>query len=239
MAGGVSALRIEAAFSTLFPEALIGVVTARGVVNDHPCPECSDLLEEQIAETAARLQGWDIGSHPAVAPWRAAYAAFGVKPSKTRSGLENLMRSALSGRLRSINPLVDLYNVVSLRHLLPCGGEDRATIAGDLRLTRAVGDEHFVPLGRVEPEPPPPGAVIYRDDLGVVCSCWNWREADRTKLTPATRDAVLVVESIPPLLPDALDATLRELADLVAQRLDAEVAVSIASAASPEVALAG
>ena len=72
-----------------------------------------------VAETAAEIGNAEIPTMPSVAPWRLAYQAFGVKPSKFKSSIENLLRSASSGRLRSINPLVDLYNVVSLRHQLP------------------------------------------------------------------------------------------------------------------------
>ena len=220
---------VEDAFWSLFPEAMIGTVTVRGVDNRAAAEIGGQWLADQIEITAAALGEAEIGSHPAVAPWRAAYQRFGVKPSKTRSSIESLLRSAKAGRLRSINPLVDLYNVVSLKHLLPCGGEDLDRLAGDLRLTRAAGDEPFVPLGGIDNEPPPPGAVIYRDDLGVVCSCWNWREADRTKLTEATTDAVLVIEALPPISRAALDAALNELAAFVTTHLGGTAAVEIAT----------
>ena len=55
--------------------------------------------------------------------------------------------------MRSISPLVDLYNAVSLRHALPCGGEDRAAIVGDVRLTRAAGGEPFRTIGAAEDDP--------------------------------------------------------------------------------------
>lgn len=210
---------VEEPFWSLFPEAMIGLVAVHGIDNHAGAEASGRLLADQAALTAADLGDADIGSHPAVAPWRAAYQHFGVKPSKTRSSIETLLRSAKSGRLRSINPLVDLYNVISLRHQLPCGGEDLAMIVGDLRLTRAAGDERFVPLGGAEDEPPQPGVVIYRDDEGVVCSCWNWREADRTKLTDATTDAILVIEALAPFTRADLEAACQELAALVTGHL--------------------
>ena len=156
------------------------------------------LLQTRCTEAARRIGDADMATYPAVAPWREAYRAFGVKPAKQRSSIENLLRSAVAGTLRSINPLVDLYNTVSLRHLLPCGGEDLRAIAGDIRLTRAIGGEDFVPLGSAEPQPPQPGEVIYRDDVGIICRAWNWREAERTKLTEQTTDAFLCIEALPP-----------------------------------------
>lgn len=212
-------LDIEPAFWRLFPDAMIGTVVVRGVDNRAAGERCAGLLEAQIAVTAAEIGDAEISSLPAVAPWRQAYATFGVKPSKFKSSIENLLRAAVGGRLKSINPLVDLYNVISLTHRLPCGGEDLASILGPIRLTRAVGDEQFVPLGGQNSEPPPAGAVIYRDDAGVICSCWNWREADRTKLTESTVDAFLCVEALPPATPEMLKSACQDLAALVTTHL--------------------
>ncbi len=145
------------------------------------------------------------------------------------------MRSARNARLGPINPLVDLYNVVSLGHQLPCGGEDLAAVRGDIRLTRARGGEHFVPLGSTADEPPEPGEVVYLDDDGVLCRCWNWREAERTKLTEATTDAFLCLESVPPLRAEAHRAACEELATLVRERLGATATVEILDRGRPTI----
>lgn len=230
---------IEDDFWASFPAAHIGVVIARGIDNEVAGEEAAALLAQAAAQTAAVLQDdtLDWATYPAVAPWREAYRAFGVKPNKYRSSIENLLRSARAGTVRSINPLVDLYNSVSLRHQLPCGGEDLAAVVGDIRLTRAVGDEWFVPLGSPEPQPPQAGEVIYRDDEGVLCRAWNWREAERTKLTPATRDAFLCIEVLPPLLEEALRPACADLAELVSQKLGASCRVEILSQQRPIITL--
>ena len=44
---------------------------------------------------------------------------------------------------------------------------------------------------------------------------WNWKEADRTKLTEETRRAVLVVEALPPVGRDELETAVAELAGLI------------------------
>lgn len=218
---------VEDSFWALFPEATIGTIVVRGVENRANAEACAAMLTAQMEQTAREIGDEEIGALAAVAPWRAAYLAFGVKPSKYKSSIEGLLRSAKTGRLRSINPLVDLYNSVSLKHRLPCGGEDLRAIAGDIRLTRAVGDELFVPLGGTESDPPPPGAVIYRDDLGVICSCWNWREADRTKLTEETTDAFLCIEALPPTGVEALRLACEELAELVREQLGGVAMVEV------------
>jgi DNA/RNA-binding domain of Phe-tRNA-synthetase-like protein len=220
-------------FWQLLPDARIGIVIARSL--DNTATERADIaaLLADAAAMAAVSLGEDIAAHPAIAPWRQAYQAFGVKPSKYRPSIESLLRSARAGRIRSVNPLVDLYNTISLTHLLPCGGEDLAAVRGDIRLERASGGEYFVALGAQEAEPPQVGEVIYRDDAGVICRCWNWREADRTKLTPATTDAFLCIEALPPSGEPQLRAACAALAALTHMHLGAQTTVELLSRERP------
>lgn len=221
-------------FWELFPTAQIGVVLAEDLDNAAVPAGLEAFCADAWAGCAAALAGTaDMAAHPAVAPWRAAYAQFGAKPSKFRSSIESLLRAAQAGRFRPINPLVDLYNAVSLRHRLPCGGEDLAAIAGDVRLTRAQGGEPFRTIGADEEQPPWVGEVIYADDLGAICRCWNWREADRTKLTPATRAALLVIEAPPAHGPAQLEQALDELAALISTYLGGRTRTALLTRAAP------
>lgn len=149
---------IQDDFWQLYPAAKIGIVVARGINNSL---DINSTIEQALitATQAAALQigEADFSTYPAIAIWREAYRLFGVKPAKFRSSIENLLRSAKGQGVRSINPLVDIYNTVSLRHMLPCGGEDIAAMAGDIHLTRAAGNELFIPLGSTEEQPPSAG----------------------------------------------------------------------------------
>jgi DNA/RNA-binding domain of Phe-tRNA-synthetase-like protein len=223
-------LILEEPFRVLFPEAVVGVVVATGIDNRRAGEAAAALLAASAAAAREVIGDDDLPAHPAVAVWREAYRRFGVKPSAYRSGIEGLLRAARAGGVRSVNPLVDLYNAVALRHLLPCGGEDLAAIAGDLRLTRARGGERFVPLGATEEQPPLPGEVVYADDVGTVCRAWNWREADRTKLTPETTRAVLVIEALPPRTAADVGAACEDLATLVRRHLGATCRVALLEA---------
>lgn len=128
--------------------------------------------------------------------WRKAYSAFGAKPKEHKSSVENLYRLVLRGvNLRHINNIVDIYNFISLKHMLPVGGEDIDKIKGKVVLTFAGPDEAPVLLlGDKEPRPPHNGEVIYKDDVSAICRRWNWREAERTKLTEETKNCILVIE---------------------------------------------
>ena len=45
-------------------------------------------------------------------------------------------------------------------------------------------------------ESPEPGEVIWRDDLGVTCRRWNWRQGRRTAITATTTSAVFLLEGL-------------------------------------------
>lgn len=135
----------------------------------------------------------------------------------------------------TINPLVDIYNSVSLRYALPCGGEDIDTFAGDIRLTRAVGGEDFITLGSDESAPPYEGEVVYKDDAGAICRCWNWRESVRTMLTENTKNAFLCIELVDESRIEALNNALNELAEAVQKNLGGICTISVLDIENKEI----
>jgi DNA/RNA-binding domain of Phe-tRNA-synthetase-like protein len=171
------------------------------------------LLSEAEAQARAALAGRDAGELAPVAAWRAAYQAFGAKPKRTRPSVEALLRRVEDG-LPRIDRITDIYNAISLRHLLPVGGEDLARYRGPARLARAAGDEPFDTVRDGEPVTghPEPGEVIWRDDDGVTCRCWNWRQCVRTRITHATTSALFILDGLAELGQDGLAEAGRDLA---------------------------
>jgi DNA/RNA-binding domain of Phe-tRNA-synthetase-like protein len=161
------------------------------------------------AEQAARetLATRPVEEVPHVAAWRDAYRGFGAKPQRTRNSLEALMRRASEG-LPRVNRLTDLYNAVSVLHLIPVGGEDLSRYAGPPRLVRASGQEPFDTLASGEPvvEHPEPGEVVWCDDDGVTCRRWNWRQARRTALREDTTSALFIIDALAPMTDAELEA---------------------------------
>jgi len=232
-------IRITSEILDTFPAVMIGVVRAHKINNQGAQPKLQAELR-QATELALQAVGSNPPSrHPRIACWREAYRSFGVKPKKYHSSIENLVRRvAKSGPPRSINKLVDLYNVVSLTHLMPVGGEDLDQIEGDLVLRYATeSDSAALLLGESEPRRATPGEVIYCDSVGPVCRRWNWKEADRTKLTEETTSAVLVIEALPPVTRPDLEKALTHLTDLIARYCEGETRISILDAENPALQL--
>jgi DNA/RNA-binding domain of Phe-tRNA-synthetase-like protein len=202
---------------TTFPDVLIGVISAREIDNSAESQEVMENLHREEMRVRERLANQQLSEHPQIAPWREAYRKFGAKPKEYQSSVENLIRRVIKGySLPHINMLVDLYNTISLRYVVPAGGEDLDQIEGDIELTFAGDNEPPVKLlGEPEARSPKPGEVIYKDAISAICRRWNWKEADRTKLSGATRNAILVVEALPPIHRAQLNEILNELASLV------------------------
>jgi len=200
-----------------FPEFVLGAVIVCDIDNSQDKAEIVELLRQAEAALSGMFGNTPVAEHPYVATWRDAYRRFGAKPKNYASSVENLTRRVLNGAtIGHINNLVSLYNTISLRHIVPVGGEDLDKVVGDVLLTRAGDDEApIVLLGEKEARPPHSGEVIYKDEVGAICRRWNWKEADRTKLTQETTNALLVIEALPPITRGTLETAIRELADLV------------------------
>jgi DNA/RNA-binding domain of Phe-tRNA-synthetase-like protein len=182
-----------------WPDYRAVVVIAESVANGPSDEESERLLAG--AERAARELGLErAADDPRVAAWRRVFSEFGAKPSRYPSSAEALLARVLKGgELPRINALVDIYNAVSLRHVIPVGGEDLDELRGDLRL---VGTDE--------------GEVAWRDDDGITCRRWNWRQEPRTQITEATTNAFFVFDQLPPQR--SLDAAVQELLDQLRER---------------------
>ncbi|PWI20185.1 cytoplasmic protein [Streptomyces sp. Act143] len=193
-------------------------IEAHGLVNGPSTEASSALLDDAARRLAVRLDGRAPHEDPHMAAWREAYTAFGSKPSRTRNSAEALAKRALAdGGLPRINLLVDVYNAISVAHLIPVGGEDIDRIQGGMRLVRASGDEDFVTVagGEEAVEHPEAGEVVWRDELGVTCRRWNWRQGPRTRLTETTASGIFLLESLAPMPVAEVERAGAELAELL------------------------
>jgi DNA/RNA-binding domain of Phe-tRNA-synthetase-like protein len=219
---------IEDEFWAIFPDAKIGAIICHNIDNtEKETGIYIDMLRQAEREATRFFGAEEFSANPVIAVWREAFKLFKTKKG-ARASIEALLKRVSNGnQLGTINPLVDIYNSISLRYGLPCGGEDMDRFEGDLRLTTAEGNEQFIPLGEEENSPPFEGEIVYKDDKGAVCRCWNWREAMRTILTEETKNAFLCIESVDATRHSELSAALEELATLVSEHLGGEVSISI------------
>jgi DNA/RNA-binding domain of Phe-tRNA-synthetase-like protein len=183
---------------------------------------------DEVIQTACAAIAWPAWGDAHLESWRAAYRAFGAKPQRTPSSAEALARRIRGdGRLPTINPVVDLYNALSVQFAIPIGGENIDAYVGDPILKRAAGDETFETTKDGAPflEPVPAGEVVWADERGVTCRRWNWRQGLRTRIDTTTTRMWFVLERLEPMPePDLLEAGNR-LVDML-KRLSPAAAIN-------------
>lgn len=179
-----------------FPGLHVAVAVGRGLDNSAAQPAIEAAWRE--AWQAAAVEGATYGnaqSHPRVKPWRERFAAMGVSGKQYPSSIEALLRRALKGgEPFTINPLVDWYNALSLRHVVPAGAFDLAAIAGPLELRLTRPGDTFTALDSDAPEALPSGEIAYADGATVVTRHFVWRQSRAGLITPQSRDVILLSE---------------------------------------------
>ncbi|EOU1475840.1 B3/4 domain-containing protein [Clostridium perfringens] len=219
---------IEDDFWELFPNAKIGIITCNGIDNTIKDEnQYKDMISQGEKEALNHLTNEEFSSNEVIKVWRDAFKRFKTKKG-ARSSIEALLKRVSTGKgLGTINPLVDIYNSISLKYAMPCGGEDMDKFIGDIRLSKATGDESFITLGSDKSEPPYEGEIVYKDDEGAICRCWNWRESVRTMLTEDTKNAFLCIELVDEKREKDFENALKELSQLVEENLGGKSEISI------------
>ena len=219
-----------------WPGVKIGVAFLTGIDNSKKVPEIVQLLRDQEEQVKQELTGKESLDLPEVTVWRQVYKDFGSDPHDFKSSVEALIKRAKNGKpLPEINPLVDLYNYLSLKYKIPAGAEDLDKTVSDISLSLSKGTEEGKTIGSEEVERCYEGEVVYKDAESFICRRWNWREADRTKIEFNTQNSVLVLECMPPCSEETLHEALQEARDLIKKYLGGKVEQHVLSKENREV----
>ncbi|AIS08705.1 hypothetical protein LACWKB8_0395 [Lactobacillus sp. wkB8] len=222
-------LIVDNTFWSIFPQAKIYTLVVNDL-NNHILDN-SDKYQIMLnqAETEAKqyLTAKEFKDNIVIAEWREVLSKF-KKKKGARSSIEALLKRVSQGKVfNPINPLVDIYNSVSLEYAVPCGGEDLDQIAGQMHLGVASGNEDFYPLGAEKSDPPRAGEVIYYDENGAVCRSLNWRDGKRTMLTEDTTNAILIMEAVTADQKDRAEQAIQALKKKIATELGVEGTITL------------
>jgi len=233
-------IMIDPALFQAFPGYVRHVVLAEAIDNTRGPEELPELVALlRTAEAGARADAAyeDLKAHPRLASWRAAFQSFQVNPNKCQPSICNLIKRVRTGTaLPFINPLVCIFNVVSLRHGLPAGGDDLDKVVGGIRLGYADGTEAYVPLGQPDQlERPNPGEIILVDpgNQDVFCRAWCWRNGHPSRIEPETRRVAINVDALPPVSAATGAEAAAEVAALVTRFCGGQVRIHRLEPAHP------
>lgn len=219
--------KIEKEFFDIFEEAKIGVIIAKNIDNKNTNEVVLKALEDSQNLALKHIPNDDFTSNEVIKTWRDAFTKF-KKKKGSRCSIEALLkRVKLGNRISSINPLVDLYNSISLKYALPCGAEDIDKFVGDLKLGFAKGDEKFLSYGDEASTTALENELVYKDEESIVCRSFNYREAVRTMITQNTKNAFLCIETIDKNSSLKLEEALLDLKSLISDNLKAECSIYV------------
>ncbi|MCP3989548.1 MAG: hypothetical protein GY724_10770 [Actinomycetia bacterium] len=225
----------EASLLDRFPGVVGGVIYASGLGNGPTPAGLGDRYVDEQRRVAERLANQPIAEIPSITAWRRTFTAFGVKPTQHRVAAEALLRRLhKQGDIPTINTLVDLGNLVSIRHGLPVAVFDQGAVTGPTTVRFADGDERFTDLGADDPVCPEPGEVIFVDEAGLVSARrWCWRQSAQSATKPTTTEALITVEGLHDSALDDVGAAVNDLLALLDEyQPDAKVESSLLSPAS-------
>jgi DNA/RNA-binding domain of Phe-tRNA-synthetase-like protein len=221
-----------------FPEFIRGVVVARGVANRESPPELVKLLRDAENSLRKSMTMESLISDPRIVSWREAFRSLGIKPSEFRPSIEAMARRVMNGNeLPSINALVDIGNIISLRYLLPVGGHSLNNIKQDIFLRTATGEEIFIPFGSDKMEHPEKGEFIFAEGNAVLTRRWVWRQSNHTLTGVSTTEIEFNVDGLPPVGMEDIKEVNNSLADLVRQFCGGEISIQVLARSRPQITI--
>ena len=218
----------------VLPDLTIGAVFAMDLDNTRSSGEIGNLLSQAVEEMKRGFIVDKAQEHPRIKPWRTAFSKLSISGSKFPSSIESMARRILKGDpFPRINSLVDLYNSVSLRYLVPMGGHDLDTLRGNIYLKFAEGWEPFTPMGGGETMTVPKGELVYRDDQEVLTRNWVWRQCEKDKATEKTKNIFIPIDVLGEVGRERAEEIIRELFMLIPEYLGGNLLSAILDKEKP------
>jgi DNA/RNA-binding domain of Phe-tRNA-synthetase-like protein len=222
-----------------YPAVVGGVMLASGLSNG-PSPDalCAEYAAEQEA-VRERIGVTPLSQIPSLAAWRSVFRSFGLDPTQYRGAAEALLRRLTKkGEIPSVNTLVDIGNLVSIRYALPIALFDLRATTGTITVRFASGDERYTTLneaGEAQPAHPEPGEVIFSYETGlVVARRWCWRQSDESAMREDSKRALVTVEAHHEGGRADVTAALADLQSLLGRYAGGEYLTAILDAGHPE-----
>jgi DNA/RNA-binding domain of Phe-tRNA-synthetase-like protein len=202
-----------------FPRLSGGAILANSLKNGPTTQALGQAFLDEQRRIIEKIGDTPLSEIESLVGWRAAFRLFGVDPTQYRSAAEALLRRLTKkGDIPSINRIVDICNLVSIRYALPVAGFDRRALRGLVTVRFARGDEFFTPLREASAERPLPGEVIFIDeDNLVVARRWCWRQSEESAARDDTQEALFTIEAQHPGGKPAVEQALNDLRQLLAE----------------------
>lgn len=187
--------RIDRKVFETFPTLVVSIPVIMELDNTQGKKEALEFLRVTEKDIREKLNLDSFWKDPRVTAYLECFKKFGIDPQKFLPAHIALSKRVLEGgALPDINPLVNIYNSLSIKYLTPFGGEDLDALYGDFTLKFAQGGEQWIPIGGGKSKPAVKGELVWLDNFDLSTRALNWRQCERTKITDTTKNGYFIMD---------------------------------------------
>ena len=209
--------------SEKLPKLAICIGLINGVTARKENDKLRQLKKILYEEVRSKYNIVDLKDDSTVRNYRDFYWKLGIDPTKIRPAGEALVRRVLSGKeLPNVSTVVDAYNLASVKTMVPMSGFDRECIAPPFQVRFARNGEVFNGIGMKAPMSLKENMLVLADEKQVLC-IYPYRDSDRTKIRPETRNATIVAYGASGILRDWLREAVATALSLIKQSSGGEI----------------
>ena len=206
-----------------FPNLIVAIPVILGFDNLISQGEALQVLRQEEDELKKRFTPETLFEDKKVISYLNAFKKFGIDPEIRLPAHVALSKRVLEGgNLPDINPMVNLYNAMSIKYTTPFGGEDLSSLYGDFVLKFADGTEKWTPISGGKAKQVIKGDLVWGDDLDVSTPSLNWRQCERTKLSTESKDGYFIMDGFSDVNRDVIEKASKEFVDLTTKLFGGE-----------------
>lgn len=212
---------IKLSLETELAEAGISVlfVLASGELNSGAAESSAKLWRDAQASLMQHHKPEELFGHPHLSGYRALHERFNIVDPQLVPSPESLLRVLVENKaLRSLSTVVDIYNAISLQHLISVGGHNAHRLGAEVKLATNHDVVRFRALGQKKKITLPAHEYSYRtDDERAICRL-ECRQANETKIKEDTKVWLFILQGNAQIEPEKLLAGGETLTAALAAR---------------------
>lgn len=188
-------------------------VIIEGVNNLSYSDELLTYLDQHIAQLLIKDKE-KVLHNPILSGFYDLHNKVNIPKRKNPPASENLLKTLYKKQeMFKINPVVDIYNLLSMETYLALGAHDIDHVDGNIHLRLTTGKENFIPLGQTEKKEVHQGVYSYIDDQQDILCYLEIRQVDKTKITNQSTNIFYIIQGNEQTSQEYVDKTAQQLID--------------------------
>ncbi|MBN1618208.1 tyrosine--tRNA ligase [Candidatus Dojkabacteria bacterium] len=218
--------RIDKNLLSEFPDLSIGLLLVENIDNTKAKNDTYQLLWQIIEENAVRYRDLTLNAIENISSWNNAFTKIGINSNEIYPSHKALIKRVIEhNEIPNVNPLVNIYNYISIKYALPLGGHNLDAIDGDITVGQNTGKLKFSPIGKSTQEDVPENEIAYFDNKDILTRNWVWRQSDKSKTMENTQNILIPIDNIGNISSQELSKIILELKSIIEKYLGTEKSI--------------